>query len=143
MPDVIELGDDSTIPDSESLYLRVHPDTVTAEDCPPGEFRPASGSFRRAEPLSVDLGSKCTPEETQLRANGNPFHVACFIAGVAREQGCRVRRDPEPKNDAHALVVGDHQDDNGAMSKSQMRQIARQSRIILWDPRYPKEQYVK
>lgn len=138
MPEVSELEDDSSIDDSEILYLRVHPRNVVSDDCPAGEYRPASGSFRREEPLSVDLASKCTAEETQQRAGGEAFHVASFTAGIARKPpGCRVRRDPEPDNDAHAVVIGDHQDNNGAMSKSQMKQIAKQARIILWDPRFP------
>lgn len=143
MPDVSELEDDSSIDDSEILYLRVYPRNVVLDDCPAGECRPNSGSFRREEPLSVDLASKCTAKETQQRAGGEAFHVASFTAGIARKQGCRVRRDPELDNDAHALVIGDHQDNNGAMSKSQMKQIAKQARIILWDPRFPKESYTK
>lgn len=141
MPDAFALDDDSSIADSEILYLRVHPDNVVSDDCPDGEFRPASGSLRREEPLSVDLGAECTAAETQERAGGEAFHVASFTVGIARKQGCRVLRDPEPDNGAHALVVGDHKDKNGALSKSQMKQIAKQARIILWDSRFPKEGY--
>ena len=143
MPDASELVDDPSIADSETLYVRIHPDNVTSDDCPGGEYRPASGSLRRAEPLSVDLASICTPQETQQRAGGDAFHVASFTAGIARKQGCRVVRDPQLDNHAHALVIGNHQDNNGAMSKSQMKQIAKQARIILWDSRYPKESYVR
>lgn len=141
MSDVSQPGNDSPIEDSEILYLRVFPNNVTSEDCPAGEYRPISGSFRREEPLSVDLSSKCTAEQTRLRAGGEAFHVAAFTVGIARKQGCQVRRDPLPDNDAHAEVIGNHQDGNGAMSKSQMRQIAKQARIICWDARFPKDSY--
>ena len=143
MTDVSELGDDLSIEDTEILYLRVYPRDVVSDDCPAGEYRPSSGSFRRVEPLSVDLASKCTAEDTQRRAGGEAFHVASFTAGIARKQECRVRRDPDLDNDAHALVIGKHIENNGALSKSQMRQIALRARIILWDPRFPKESYVK
>ena len=139
MSDVLLLKDDPSIPDSEDLYIRIFPENVVTEDCPEGEFRPYSGALRREEPLSVDLSSKCTPQQTQQRAGGDPFHVASFTAGIARKQGCRVARDPEPDNDAHALVIGDHQDGNGALSKKQMKHIAKSARIILWDDRRPKE----
>ena len=141
MPDVSQPGNDSSIDDSEILYLRVLPSDVTSKDCPAGEYRPISGSFRRDEPLSVDLASKCTAEQTRLRAGGEAFHVAAITAGVARKQDCRVRRDPLPDNDAHAEVIGNHKYDTGAMSKSQMSQIAKQARIVCWDARFPRDSY--
>lgn len=143
MPDASVPEDDASIEDSEILYLRVYPSTslVVSNDCPAGEFRPGSGAFRREEPLSVDLGSKSSPEQTRQRGGGEAFHVAAFTAGMARKEGCRVRRDEQPDNDAHALVIGDHEEENGALNKSQMRKIAKQARIIHWDDRFPKEGY--
>lgn len=141
MPDATQLSNDPSIEDSEILYLRVLPSEVTSEDCPAGEYRPISGSFRRDDPLSVDLSSMCTAEQTRMRAGGGAFHVAAFTAGVARKQDCRVRRDPLPDNSAHAEVIGDHKYGTGGMSKSQTKQIAKQARIICWDARFPKDRY--
>lgn len=138
MPDASERENDPSIDDSAELYLRIRPEDVTSDDCDVGEYRPGSGTLRRDEPLSVDLASLSTPQQTQQRAGGDPFHVAKFTAGIARRHGCRVRRDPLPENDAHALVIGDHKYDTGSLSKSQMKQIARQARIIFWDNRIPR-----
>ena len=142
MPDASQPGNDPSIEDSEILYLRDLPSDVTSKDCPPGEYRPTSGAFRRDEALSVDLASKSTMELTCLRAGGAAFHVAVFTAAVARKQDCRVRRDPLLDNDAHAVVIGNHKYDTGAMSKSQMSQIAKQARIVCWDARFPRESYL-
>ena len=141
MPDASQPGDDPSIDDSEILYLRVHPRNVTSEDCPAGEYRPGSGSFRSNEPLSVDLASKCTAEQTRLRAGGEPFHVAAFTVAVVRKQGCGVRRDPLPDNDAHAEVMGNHKYETGGLSKSETSQIAKHSRIVSWDARFPRDSY--
>ncbi len=141
MTDVAELGDDSSIEPSEILYLRVHPDHVVPDHDSPGEYRPDSGSFRRDESLSVDLASMCTPEQTQDRAGGVPFHVASFSVRDARGEGCRVRREPLPENDAHALVIGDNANGKGSLKKIQAKNISKKTQIILWHPHFPKEVY--
>jgi hypothetical protein len=141
MPDASVPENDPSIQDSEKLYLRIPPDRVVSDDCPAGEFRPGSGALRSEEALSVDLASMCTAEQTQQRGGGEAFHVAVFTAGMARKQGCRIMGDPQPGNDAHALIFGNHLDGKGALGKSQTKQIAKQARIICWDNRFPKEHY--
>ena len=124
--------DDASISDDEMLYVRVYPcrDALQATQRH-GEFRPMSGALRRhGDALSADLGSLCTPEQTQQRANNASFHVAAFTAGDARAAGCIVTRDPVAGNDAHALVWGDNTAD-GSLSMRQSKQIAQRSRIVL------------
>lgn len=123
--------DDATIPDDELLYVRIFP---RPDNLQPNEdgfgLRPASGTLRRHDqPLSVDRGSLCTPQQTRNRGPSPTYHVAAFTAGIAREYGCRIVKDAEEGNPAHALVYGDHDDDS--LSKSQQKQIARRATIVL------------
>jgi hypothetical protein len=128
-------ADDLTISDNEQLYLRIFPasDALTVVE---GGYRPNSGSLKRGdEPVSVDLGSISTPENTRDRDTSSPFHVAQFTAGIARSAGCRVVRDPEPDNPAHALVYGNRQNRaksfTGGLTKGEGEKIARLARLAL------------
>ena len=123
--------DDVTIGDEEPLYYRVYPDSKSLVRIPSGEYRPSSGSLRSDGPLSVNLGSLATPQETRDQERSSIFHVAAFSAGIARMVGCRIIREPLPGNHAHALVYGNHNRGNGALSKSQKKQIADRARIVL------------
>lgn len=126
--------DDPTIPDSELLYRRIRalPDNIQL--VAPGQYRPASGRLKDTRgPLSVDLGSLSTPEQTRNRADPRSFHVAAFTALAARKVGCRIVRDPQPNEPAHALIFGDHQARNGALvDNKQSRRIAYEARIVLF-----------
>lgn len=135
---------DPSIPGDEWLYFRVYPSKNGLQPADDGGYRPASGEMKKDYPFSVDLGSLSTPEETRDRATDTPYHVAGFQAGVAREYGCRVVRDPvgadegEPPNPAHALVFGDHAIKKGALAyDKQGKKIAYRSRIILINPAAP------
>lgn len=134
-PDV----DDNTIGDEERLYRRIHPTHPPLQRTNvPGVYRPASGALKDSEwPLSVDLGSLSTPEQTRDRCTTTPFHVAGFTAAMARRYGCRIVRDPLPENPAHALIFGDHDNGSGALNKSQFKGIANEARIILLNPLAP------
>lgn len=142
--------DDITIPDAENLYIRVFPDQDSLIFDPDlNGYRPTTGALKsREQPLSVDLGSLSSPQETRDRDKSFPFHVAAFTAGTARKYGCRIVRDPipvgrgEPENPAHALVFGNHDSRSGGLiPKSQSRKIAHESLIVLvnglapWPPR--------
>jgi hypothetical protein len=132
--------DDTTISDSEWLYIRVFPDKDSLIfDQNLNAFRPTTSALKsREQPLSVDLGSLCPPQETRDRDKSFAFHVAAFTAETVRRYGCRIVRDPiqesqnEPENLAHALVFGNHDSGSGGLiPKSQSRKIARESRIVL------------
>jgi hypothetical protein len=134
-PDVI---DDLSIQNDELLYIRIYPDPdAIILDPTTGQYRPNSGNFKdRDGPLSVDLSSRCTPEETRDRDQSHPYHVAAFKAGAARKYGCKIVRDPleatptEPANPAHALLYG--KSINGALTyKAQGRHIAKEEAWIV------------
>lgn len=138
--------DDESIQDSELLYIRVFPDQDSLIFDPTIQgFRPTTGALKRREqPLSVDLGSLCTPEQTRDRDKSFPFHVAAFTAATARKYDCRVVRDPipegqnEPENLAHGLVYGNREDMSGGLiPKSQSRKIAQEARIVLLNDNAP------
>lgn len=129
MPDLLS-PDDQAIGDGESLYRRIFPglDNLVPNSGGDG-YRPSSGSLKSDLPLSVDRSSLCTPEETRDRDISKPFHVAQISVGVVRAAGCRVVADPEDGNPAHALIYGSGE--NGSLSKSETKKIARQSQIVL------------
>jgi hypothetical protein len=130
--------DDPTIPDDEFLYRRIFPDPQNLKRLPDGRsFRPTTGALRSQEALSVDLGSVSTPEETRDRDNSRPFHVAAISVLVARKEGCRIVRDPEERNPAHALLYGTHEDGSGSLSSGQAKRVARQSIIVLLNAAAP------
>jgi hypothetical protein len=134
-------ADDPSIPPDELLYLRVYPggDALYPIE---GGHRPTSGGVKGRdmdEPLSVDLGSICTPGQTRNRGTDGNFHVASFTAAMVRGIGLRIRRapvvapDPNP-NPAHALIYGTRKDavDNliGGLTGGEYGRIARFARII-------------
>lgn len=138
--------DDTTISDSEWLYIRVFPDKDSLIfDQNLKVFRPTTSALKsREQPLSVDLGSLCTPQETRDRDKSFAFHIAAFTAGTARIYRCRVVRDPIPggqeerENPAHALVFGNNQNGSGGLiPNSQSTKIARESRIVLLNENAP------
>jgi hypothetical protein len=136
MPDPFP-PDDPSIPDDELLYIRIFPRADNLQPIDGGGYRPASGTLRRDEPLSVDLSSLSTPQATRDRDINNAFHVAAFSAAVARANSCRVVRDPLPENPAHGLVIGDHESGNGSMTKGQTKKIARSAVIVSLHPAAP------
>lgn len=142
--------DDLSIPHNELLYIRVYPDQDSIIfDNKLNRFRPTTSALKsKHEPLSVDLGSLSTPEETRDRAANHHFHVAAFTAETARKFKCRVVRDPQkatsttPANPAHALLFGNHESGSGGLKdNSQSRHIAHEAWIVLlnknapWPPR--------
>jgi hypothetical protein len=134
---------DESIPDTEWLYFRVFPGPSALQKIE-GGYRPPSGEFKKEYPLSVDLQSLSSPEETRDRAPEVPFHVAGFQAGTARAYGCRIVRDPvgpgeeEPANPAHALVFGDHAVKKGALAyDKQGKKIAYAARMVLINKNAP------
>lgn len=144
MSDDLLPDDDLSIPDEELLYIRIFPgaDTICLNPAT-GHYRPTSGAIKDPDgPLSVDLQSRSTPEQTRDRDQSFPFHVAAFTTGTARKHKCRVVRDPIPQtltcpgNPAHAHVFGNHENNSGALRyKTQCRPIAREAWIILLNDR--------
>lgn len=138
--------DDLSISNDELLYIRIYPDPdALVWDPSTLSHRPNSGCLKDTRgPLSVDLSSKCTPQDTQAGCTTVRFHVAAVKAGVARRYNCRIVRDPvteesgEPPNPAHALIFGDHENESGALRyKSQAKKIALEATIILYGDQLP------
>src|SRR5258706_9300980 len=102
-------ADDETIDDGDVRYLRVFPRADQIARAADGDgYRPSSGALKSEEPLSVDWGAMCTPQETRHRDLSGSFHVAEIPAGLARSFGCRVVREPVPGNEAHVQIYGLH-----------------------------------
>lgn len=138
--------DDLTIPPEEQLYFRIFPDKDSITHDPiSNRYRPTTSALKsRDHPLSVDLGSLCTPEQTRDRDTRFPFHVGMITAQMARNYGCRIVRDPTlpsstlPANPAHALVFGNREDKSGGLiPKSQSRKLALESTVVLINPKAP------
>jgi hypothetical protein len=124
--------DDPTIPDSEQLFRRVIPRSAALVAVGDGTFRPAGGALRDKGPLSVDLSSLSTLEETKDRDQSQPFHVASVSVAAVRAAGCVVQRDPLDDNPAHAVIFGHHS--TGGLTGGESRKIAQAASIALLNP---------
>lgn len=141
-------ADDDSIPGEERLYIRFYASADSVVQKKGVEARPMSGALRprrKEEPISVDLGSLCTPEETRDRGgNAGPFHVAVVTVAAARALGLRVTRDPfmddqdGGPNAAHALVhgsrVNDNGDQTGGLTNREAEHLARAARVSIMTP---------
>ena len=135
-------ADDNSIPADERLYIRVYPAKDSVVWLEGGGHRLNSGSLRgrnKDEPMSVDLGSLCTPEQTRDRGTHGNFHVAVLIAGEVRLLRFRIVRDPiaDPPipNPAHALILGSRntgEDLEGALTIGEYGKLARIARIVIF-----------
>jgi hypothetical protein len=134
-------ADDQTIPGHERLYVRIYPAQDAVVPVGDDTFRPHSGSIRGRDadqPMSIDLGSRSTPEQTRDRGTNGNFHVAELVADDVRELGLRIVRDPIVEdavpNPAHALILGNRPGPNGdligALTKGEYSKLARKARII-------------
>lgn len=135
-------ADDHTISAGEFLYVRIFPTPDSIVPADGGGQRPHSGSIKGREPnepMSVDLGSLCTPEQTRDRGTNGNFHVAMITAGEVRVLGFRVVRDPiaggQTPNPAHAVILGSRPspagDFEGALTGGEYSKIARKARFII------------
>jgi hypothetical protein len=143
-------ADDGTIPDDELLYFRIHPAGDAIVPAGNGQYRPNSGTLRGYpdEPLSCDLSSLSSPEQSRDRGTNGSFHVAAITAGAIRQmqvgqQAFRVWRDPivngPVPNNAHAVIAGNRVTSGnqiGGLTNGEAERIARASRIILFATGY-------
>lgn len=134
-------ADDDSIPGREELYIRIFPAADALKPVGNGQYRPTSGGIRRypGEPLSADLGSLSTPEQTRDRGTNGNFHVVMITAAKLRELGFRVRRDPiiesPVPNPAHALIYGSSTnaegDQAGGLTGGESSKVAHAARLVL------------
>lgn len=103
--------DDPTIAPDDPLWRRIPPTWVVFDENL-GRKRPTSAAFdnaRNGSAMSVVLGrtvqeSGRTPESAL--ASHRDFLLASITAGLARQLGQIVARDPLPDEPAHAVVAG-------------------------------------
>lgn len=135
-------ADDNSIPAEERLYVRSFPAPDSVIPVEGGGHRPSSGSIRGGdhdEPMSVDLGSLCTPEQTRDRGTNGNFHVAMITAQAVRRLGFRIVRDPVADealpNPAHALILGSRAngrgDLEGALTYGEYSKLARVAKFVI------------
>jgi hypothetical protein len=116
--------DDATIGDDELLYHRIRPEDMNV-DATTGEYRPSSAAFRYIDNItSVDIASLTTPQRALEPAP--TYRLAEIEVRAVRSVGCKVVRDPQPDNEAHALIYGSAPE--GRMTKSQAKRIANMCR---------------
>src|SRR5882724_4978871 len=106
-----EYAKDKTILDEADLYRRIPPNQIVRDENQ-GILRPSSQAFedsRDGTPMSVVLADVLSaagraPESVLIRLEG--FALASITAGLARDCGQGVARDPTDDEPAHALVFG-------------------------------------
>jgi hypothetical protein len=101
-------GDDPTIPDTATLWRRIHPDWWIL-DAKTGSPRLSTAAFDDApdgSPMSVGLADEMLGTEVLLEGY-NGYGVAGFTAAHARHICAQaVSRAPEPGRPWHAHVIG-------------------------------------
>jgi hypothetical protein len=125
-------ADDITIPNEAELWRRVSPrHFVNDENL--GIVRPSSAAFDdhpNGSPMSVYLAEVLIQmgrgPDTVLVGHNN-FALAAITAGLARECGQGVARDPLPEEPPHALVFGQK-------TKPVSRKFALGSRWVVLPP---------
>ncbi len=124
--------DDPTIGDDEPLWRRIPPTHFVFDknlQC----WRPSSAAFEdhpNGSPMSVVLGQEvldASRTAESVLAGHDHFGLVSFTAGLAREKCQGIRRNPLPKEPAHAEVVG-------RKTKSVRRALAKGSGWIVPPP---------
>lgn len=138
----LRLADDDSILGDERLYFRIYPSPDALKQVEDGQFRPITGAVKGRDldkPMSVDLGSLSTPEQTRDRGTNGNFHVAMITAAVVRNFHLRLRRDPVVNgpvlNPAHSLICGSRTNANGdqvgGLTDGEYSKVARAARMVL------------
>jgi hypothetical protein len=135
-------ADDLSIQNNEQLFIRVFVSPDVLKPVGDGQYRPTSGGIKgrnKDEPLSVDLGSLCTPEQTRDRGTNGVFHVVMVTAGAVRACGLRICREPIQgpiPNAAHAVVLGKRENPSdgnqtGGLTKGEYAEVAYAARAVI------------
>lgn len=100
-------ADDPTIENDERLLRRIHPEQIVADD-KSGGYRVSSAAFNAVH-MSVDLHSSLIAagrDVTSCVRAHEGFGLVAITAGLAREKGQAVYKEPVEGNDAHGIVEG-------------------------------------
>ena len=98
-----EYSDDPTIDDAAFLWRRVPPWHVTF-DSREQRWRPSSAAFDDKE-MSVVLAVESRGSDSVLTGHEG-YGLVAITAGLARQRGQVIARDPTDDEPAHAVVVG-------------------------------------
>jgi len=126
--------DDRTIEDGDHIYRRARGDQIKL--LPDGSGYRGSSAILVSSggPLSADLASLCTPEQTRDGAAFGDFHVVAIPVKALRDEHCSLEHAPdlEHNNPAHVHVYGGKRD--GALTNSQANRISQTTRVIFLNP---------
>ena len=113
---MVEVGD------ADELYRRLAPDHVGDDGTV------LSNAFKvKGKPdlrISVDLAKLTTPEQALASVEGRGFGLGMLPASLPRSLGFKVRHDPLPGNEAHALIEGEN-------TKDKCRTLADGTRVLI------------
>jgi hypothetical protein len=105
-------SDDLTVPNEAQLLRRI-PRVHFIKDEISGRVRPSSAAFDNdpdGSPMSVvlaDVLPQIGHSPADVLTGHEGYALASIAAGLARECGQGVARDPLPEEPAHALVFGE------------------------------------
>lgn len=124
--------DDSTIPNHAALWRRIPPGWFVYDENLDG-WRPSSAAFQdhpNGTPMSVSLADIVVKTDRGPRdvLKGHiGFTLASITAGLARENGQGVAREPLPEEPAHGVVFG-------RKTKHIRKRLARGSEWVIRPP---------
>lgn len=125
-------SDDLTIPDEARLLRRIPPRHFVKDENS-DQVRPSSAAFDNhpnGSPMSVilaDILSQTSRGPEAALAGYEGFALASITAGLARECGQGIAREPFPDEPAHAVVFGEK-------PKRVQRKLAKGSQWIVPPP---------
>jgi len=130
-------SDDLTIPNEAQLLRRIPPRHFVKDENS-GQIRPSSAAFDNhpnGSPMSVilaDILAQTGRDPASALVGHEEFALASITAGLARECGQGIAREPLPDEPAHAVVFGEK-------PKRVQRKLAKESQWIIppLQPRNP------
>ena len=124
-------SDDLTVPNEAQLLRRIPPWHFIKDEN--GQIRPSSAAFDNhpnGSPMSVilaDILAQTGRDPEAALVGHEEFALALITAGLARECGQGIAREPLPDEPAHAVVFGEK-------PKRVQRKLAKESRWIIPPP---------
>ena len=92
------------IDDEDVLFRRLARHQINKDGSVNSSAFKRSGAYETE--ISVDLAKLTDPQQSVDRAGRPGFRLGAMAARHARSLGFRVEHDPQPDNDAHALLKG-------------------------------------
>ena len=118
-------NDDRTISDSLIVWRTLDP--LEAPIDPATGEREIMSSVFRSEEVSVYFSDHISLIDVMARSAG--AYIAQFTVGDARQEGCRVRRDPN--DPAHGLIYDNQKPGERPLTRGQARRIRDKATLII------------